>query len=67
MSTADRIAASMKAADLTPTEIAAATGISRAKVYRILKGDSDPRMDDLNRIAAALGVDVATLTDRTAA
>lgn len=38
------------------TEIAKATGITREALYKALRPESEPRLDTVNRVCAALGV-----------
>ena len=38
------------------TEIAKAAGISREALYKALRPDSEPRLDTISRVCAALGV-----------
>ena len=38
------------------TEIAKATGITREALYKALRPGSEPRLDTVNRVCAALGV-----------
>ncbi|MGW1185878.1 helix-turn-helix domain-containing protein [Streptomyces drozdowiczii] len=46
---------------LTQEVVAESTGISRRRLQRIERGESDPRITDLVRIAAALEVSVHDL------
>lgn len=51
----------------TPTEQARLHGISRAHMYRLRKGDREPKLDLAMKMAADLGVAIEVLFERSAA
>jgi predicted transcriptional regulator len=45
----------MKRADLNPEDLSAKSGVDRATVYRLIKGDiTNPRTDTVRKLEAAL-------------
>jgi transcriptional regulator with XRE-family HTH domain len=49
---------------LTQQQLAEAAGMRQPRVAELERGDGNPRLETLIRIANALGVDVAVLLDR---
>ena len=45
----------------TLAELATRAGMSRTQVGRLERGESDPRLSAIQKLATALGVDAATL------
>ncbi len=56
----EQINAQMKKKQLTHTEVAKESGISRAYLYRILDGQQTPSMKVADKIADALGLVITT-------
>lgn len=63
ISFAARLASLREARGLTQEQLAAASGVSRVQISRLERGHFAPRMDSLQRLAAALGVSIAQLTE----
>lgn len=57
----DNIRAARRGADMTQDEVADAAEMQVAVYSRIERGESDPRLSSLRKIARALGVTVSDL------
>jgi transcriptional regulator with XRE-family HTH domain len=57
----ERVRAMRKAASLTLDDLSAASGISRAALSKIERGEMSPTYESLLKLARGLGIDLATL------
>src|SRR5258708_40060647 len=62
---AERLRALRTAAGLTLEALAESAGVSRSMISLIERGESSPTANVLDRLAAGLGVTLASLFDRT--
>ena len=62
---AEKLKAARADAGINQTELSERTGVSRRSISAYENGESIPRRDVLRRLAGALGVTVAYLTDDT--
>lgn len=56
----EQIRNSMEEKNVSFTQLAALSGVSRAYIYRILDGTHVPTMDKADKIASALGLVITT-------
>lgn len=57
----ERIIATMDANGIKAAELSRRTGIDRSSIYHWLRGDYSPKMENVEKIADALGVTVSYL------
>jgi transcriptional regulator with XRE-family HTH domain len=57
----------MKDNDWSAHDLAARSGVSNSLIYRWLQGETSPSLDNLDRIAAALGIPSSSLLNDKAA
>ena len=56
----EQIEKAMLAKDWGTLELAEASGITRAYIYRILNGEQNPSLEVADRLASALGLKITT-------